>query len=151
MQRLLPLLGLAVIMGIAYLLSTDRKAIRPKTIFWGLLLQLGFALFVLKSSVGQALFAWVGEEGLAHGALEDEEGEAELQEEAPEDGLGPDRLAVGGEEVGDPHDDGQAEQRQQSLHWRWPSGPVSGSSSLIQDHADEGTGGRGLRGDAHGL
>jgi CNT family concentrative nucleoside transporter len=60
MERLLSLVGLAVILGIAYLLSTDRKAIRGKTVFWGLVLQFAFALFVLKTSVGQTVFAWVG-------------------------------------------------------------------------------------------
>jgi CNT family concentrative nucleoside transporter len=60
MERLLSLVGLALILGIAYLLSADRKAIRGKTVFWGLVLQLAFALFVLKTSIGQAVFAWVG-------------------------------------------------------------------------------------------
>jgi len=60
MERLLSLVGLVVIMGIAYLLSTDRKAIRGKTVFWGLTLQFVFALFVLKTSVGQGVFAWLG-------------------------------------------------------------------------------------------
>ena len=60
MERLLSLVGLVVILGIAYLLSTDRKAIRGKTVFWGLTLQLVFALFVLKTSVGQGVFAWLG-------------------------------------------------------------------------------------------
>jgi CNT family concentrative nucleoside transporter len=60
MERLLSLVGLVVILGIAYLLSTDRQAIRGKTVFWGLVLQLAFALFVLKTSVGQVVFAWLG-------------------------------------------------------------------------------------------
>jgi len=60
MERLLSLVGLAVILGIAYLLSTDRRAIRGKTVFWGLTLQLVFALFVLKTTVGQTVFAWLG-------------------------------------------------------------------------------------------
>jgi CNT family concentrative nucleoside transporter len=60
MERLLSLVGLIVIMGIAYLLSTDRKAIRGKTVFWGLTLQFIFALFVLKTTVGQGVFAWLG-------------------------------------------------------------------------------------------
>ena len=33
MERLLSLVGLVVILGIAYLLSTDRKAIQGKTVF----------------------------------------------------------------------------------------------------------------------
>jgi len=61
MERLLSLVGLVVILGIAYLISTDRKAIRGKTVAWGLALQLVFALFVLKTTVGQTAFAWVGD------------------------------------------------------------------------------------------
>lgn len=60
MERLLSLVGIGVILGIAYLFSTDRKAIRGKTVFWGLFLQLLFALFVLKTTVGQVVFAWLG-------------------------------------------------------------------------------------------
>ena len=60
MERLLSLVGLVVIMGIAYLLSTNRRAIRGKTVFWGLTLQLAFALFVLKTAAGQTVFAWAG-------------------------------------------------------------------------------------------
>jgi concentrative nucleoside transporter, CNT family len=61
MERLLSLVGLVVILAIAYLISTDRKAIRGKTVAWGLTLQLVFALFVLKTTVGQTAFAWVGD------------------------------------------------------------------------------------------
>ena len=61
MERLLSLVGLVVILAIAYLISTDRKAIRGKTVAWGLALQLVFALFVLKTTVGQTVFAWVGD------------------------------------------------------------------------------------------
>jgi concentrative nucleoside transporter, CNT family len=60
MERLLSLVGLLFILGIAYLLSTDRKAIRGRTVFWGLLLQFLFALFVLKTTIGQAVFTWLG-------------------------------------------------------------------------------------------
>jgi CNT family concentrative nucleoside transporter len=60
MERLLSLVGIGIILGIAYLFSTDRKAIRGKTVFWGLFLQLLFALFVLKTTVGQVVFAWLG-------------------------------------------------------------------------------------------
>src|SRR6185503_16521344 len=61
MERLLSLVGLVVILGIAYLFSTDRKAIRGKTVAWGLALQLLFALFVLKTTIGQTVFAWIGD------------------------------------------------------------------------------------------
>ena len=61
MERLLSLVGLVVILAIAYLFSTERKAIRGKTVVWGLVLQLVFALFVLKTTVGQTVFAWLGD------------------------------------------------------------------------------------------
>jgi concentrative nucleoside transporter, CNT family len=60
MERLLSVVGLAVILGIAYALSTDRKAIRLKTILWGLGLQMALALFVLRTEYGRDLFSWVG-------------------------------------------------------------------------------------------
>jgi len=61
MERLLPLVGMLAIMGIAYGLSTNRKAVRLKTVAWGLGLQLALALFVLRTDAGQALFAYVGD------------------------------------------------------------------------------------------
>ncbi len=61
MARFLPLVGMALIMGIAYAFSTDRKAVRLKTVLWGLGLQFALALFVLKTSIGQNLFSYVGE------------------------------------------------------------------------------------------
>jgi len=60
MERLLSLFGMAVILGIAWALSTDRKAIRSRTIYWGLGLQFALALFVLKTPIGQDVFSWVG-------------------------------------------------------------------------------------------
>jgi CNT family concentrative nucleoside transporter len=60
MERLLSLFGMAVILGIAWALSTDRKAIRARTLYWGLGLQFVLALFVLKTPIGQDVFSWVG-------------------------------------------------------------------------------------------
>jgi CNT family concentrative nucleoside transporter len=61
MERALSLVGLVVIMGIAYALSTNRSAVRWKTVAWGIGLQFALALFVLKTTAGQALFAWIGD------------------------------------------------------------------------------------------
>ena len=47
--RLQPLVGLIVIMTIAYALSTNRRAIDRRTVAWGLGLQILFALLVLKT------------------------------------------------------------------------------------------------------
>ena len=60
MERLIGLLGLGVMLGIAYLFSTERRAIRLKTVLMGLALQFVFALFVLRTDWGRALFATLG-------------------------------------------------------------------------------------------
>lgn len=61
MERLQPLVGLVVIGIIAYALSTNRKAIRMRTIAWGFGLQLAIALIVLKTPYGQMAFEFLGE------------------------------------------------------------------------------------------
>ncbi len=60
MDRLIGLLGIAAILGIAYLLSNNRKAINYRTVGVGLLIQALLAVFILKTPVGQALFGWLG-------------------------------------------------------------------------------------------
>jgi CNT family concentrative nucleoside transporter len=60
LARLQPLVGLALILGVAYALSTNRKAIKLKVIAWGLGLQFLFAVVVLKTGVGAASFEWMG-------------------------------------------------------------------------------------------
>src|SRR5216683_2439637 len=47
-ERFSALIGFVVILAIAYLLSNNRKAIRWRTVFWGLLLQIIIAIAVLK-------------------------------------------------------------------------------------------------------
>jgi CNT family concentrative nucleoside transporter len=59
-ERLLPLAGIAVILSIAYLCSTNRAAIRMRTVLWGLGLQFALALVVLKTAWGRLFFEWVG-------------------------------------------------------------------------------------------
>jgi concentrative nucleoside transporter, CNT family len=61
MGRLTGILGILVILGIAYTFSTNRKQIRIKTVAWGLGLQFLFALIVLKTTAGQVTFGWIGE------------------------------------------------------------------------------------------
>jgi CNT family concentrative nucleoside transporter len=60
MGRFTGLLGLATMLGLAYLFSTDRKAIRRKTVLWGLGLQLALGFFVLRSDTGRWLFEMAG-------------------------------------------------------------------------------------------
>jgi CNT family concentrative nucleoside transporter len=64
-MHLTGLIGLVVIPLIAFLLSTNRKAIRWKTVGWGFGLQVGFALIVLKWPPGVRLFQKLGE-GINH-------------------------------------------------------------------------------------
>ncbi len=53
MARFTGLLGLIVFLGLAYALSTDRRAIKWRTVAWGLGLQVFFAFLVIKWSYGQ--------------------------------------------------------------------------------------------------
>jgi CNT family concentrative nucleoside transporter len=59
--RLQSLVGFVGILGLAYLLSTNRRAIRRTVVVWGLGLQVLFALIVLKTDVGQLTFQWLGD------------------------------------------------------------------------------------------
>src|SRR6202011_3093843 len=56
MGRFTGILGLLTMLGFAYIFSTNRHAIRLKTVAWGLGLQFVFAIFVLKMDAGQAIF-----------------------------------------------------------------------------------------------
>ena len=58
--RAQPIVGAIVILGIAYALSSNRSAIDARTVAWGLVLQVIFALLVLKTIAGQRLFATLG-------------------------------------------------------------------------------------------
>jgi concentrative nucleoside transporter, CNT family len=58
--RLQPLVGLIVILLLAYAMSTNRRAIDRRTVAWGLSLQMLFALLVLKTTAGQRVFSTLG-------------------------------------------------------------------------------------------
>ena len=60
MDRLVGLVGIAVILGLAVGFSTNRKAIRWSLVGWGLGLQLMLALFILKTDVGRTFFQALG-------------------------------------------------------------------------------------------
>jgi len=72
LTRLQPLVGLVGILALAYALSTNRRAINPRIIAWGLGLQVLFALIVLKTAVGRNTFQWLGNQiqGLLHHSVE---------------------------------------------------------------------------------
>jgi concentrative nucleoside transporter, CNT family len=60
MHRLVGILGMITMMGLAYAFSTDRRAIRYKTVAWGLGLQIVFAFLVMRWGYGQLLFQKAG-------------------------------------------------------------------------------------------
>ncbi|MEM9155987.1 MAG: Na+ dependent nucleoside transporter N-terminal domain-containing protein [Cyanobacteria bacterium P01_F01_bin.33] len=53
------ILGLGVFVGLAYLFSANHKAILWQPVVWGLSLQLIFALAILKTPFGFAVFEWL--------------------------------------------------------------------------------------------
>ena len=61
MERFTGLLGIVLILGVAFLMSNNRKAINYRTVGVGLLMQVILAVFILKTEVGQSLFQWLGD------------------------------------------------------------------------------------------
>ena len=60
MHHLVGLLGMATMMGLAFLFSTNRRAINRKTVAWGLALQIAFAFLVMRWEYGRLLFQKAG-------------------------------------------------------------------------------------------
>ncbi len=56
MERLISVFGCFVLIGIAWLLSNNKRQINYRVVVWGLLLQLVFAVIILKTAPGQAVF-----------------------------------------------------------------------------------------------
>jgi len=61
LDRFFGIFGIIVILGIAYLMSNNKKAINWRTIISGLVFQLCIAIFVLKTPWGQFIFGKLGE------------------------------------------------------------------------------------------
>ncbi len=61
MARFTGILGLLTMLLLAYVFSTNRRAIRVKTVLWGLGLQLFFAVFVLRIDAGRRAFQKAGD------------------------------------------------------------------------------------------
>src|SRR3979411_1227476 len=61
MGRFTGILGLVTMLGLAYAFSTNRHAIRLKTVAWGLGLQFVFAVFVLRIEAGRQAFQKAGD------------------------------------------------------------------------------------------
>jgi CNT family concentrative nucleoside transporter len=60
MHRFTGILGMLTMMGLAYAFSTNRRAIRYKTVAWGLGLQIAFAFLVMQSEYGRRAFERLG-------------------------------------------------------------------------------------------
>jgi CNT family concentrative nucleoside transporter len=60
MERFTGLLGIILILGLAYLASNNRKAVNLRLVFSGLLLQLAIAILVLKIPPVTAFFQYIG-------------------------------------------------------------------------------------------
>ena len=56
MENYTGILGIIVLLGIAFLLSNNKTLINKNIIFWGLGLQISFAIIILETSFGKALF-----------------------------------------------------------------------------------------------
>src|SRR5882724_356723 len=61
MGRYTGILGLLTMLALAYAFSTNRRAIRGKTVAWGLGLQIVFAIFVLRIDYGRRIFQAAGD------------------------------------------------------------------------------------------
>src|SRR5579883_1796583 len=61
MGRFTGILGLLSMLGLAFVFSSDRRAIRVKTVAWGLGLQFAFAVFVLRIEYGRRAFQAIGD------------------------------------------------------------------------------------------
>jgi concentrative nucleoside transporter, CNT family len=60
MARFTGILGILSMLALAFMFSTNRRAIRLKTVAWGLGLQFVFAVFVLKINAGRIAFQKAG-------------------------------------------------------------------------------------------
>ncbi len=61
MERVISLLGLVVMVGLAWAMSEHKKQVNLRVVWGGLLLQLILAVFILKTSIGAAIFQTIGD------------------------------------------------------------------------------------------
>ena len=61
MGRFTGILGLLTMLSLAFIFSTNRRAIRVKTVAWGLGLQFAFAVLVLRWEIGREAFQVIGD------------------------------------------------------------------------------------------
>ena len=58
MERFIGVLGIFAILGLAFLMSNNKKNIDLRVILWGLGLQLLFGIFILVTPFGKPIFSW---------------------------------------------------------------------------------------------
>ncbi len=61
MERLISILGITVILAVCFAFSTNRKAIKWKTVVWGIGLQFIFGLLVLRWTTGERFMSGAGD------------------------------------------------------------------------------------------
>lgn len=54
--RIISALGIVAFIAVTWAISSNRKLFPWRTVIWGMILQFGFALFILKTSIGRWLF-----------------------------------------------------------------------------------------------
>ena len=60
MERFTGVIGILIILGLAFLWSNNRKRINYRLVITGLSLQIALAIFILKVPLGQQIFLWLG-------------------------------------------------------------------------------------------
>jgi CNT family concentrative nucleoside transporter len=60
MERFTGIIGIIIILGLAFLWSNNRKAINYRLVITGIILQIALAVFILKVPIGQDIFYWLG-------------------------------------------------------------------------------------------
>ena len=60
MGRFTGVIGILIILGLAFLWSNNRKRINYRLVITGMILQLSLAIFILKVPLGQHIFFWLG-------------------------------------------------------------------------------------------
>jgi concentrative nucleoside transporter, CNT family len=60
MERFTGLLGVVLILGLAFLMSNNKKRINYRLVISGLAIQMAMAIFILKVPIGQAMFSKLG-------------------------------------------------------------------------------------------
>lgn len=58
LQKITGFFGIFILLGLAWLLSNNKKKINFRIVIWGLLLQLIFAILILKTGPGQTVFLY---------------------------------------------------------------------------------------------